>query len=459
MNKSQFLEAKLFGKGMLNRSEEFSKVELKHIPVMISDSGRIVCIPNTKETVHIGTTGMSGKGKGICGSYLLGMYYYMNNELGMIANDFQRETLENSLPCINNIFSVVHKILHLNSIGYPIVYVYPSNKDLKLGEYEEMFPHIKMSLPTRIVIREIEKFYKLDKSARYFTANIDKFLDCKDLEEIDEALNEIFDEQLSDPSSKKTAESMIYKIKTTFKNIFDEKITENSADESHAYLWAQRKGLSEYNNLTIQALMAAGFIPSIQTSWIRSKSWFPAYMSFIIESIYQNKFDDSYMKNKILCMYIPEIDKLWKGDRSKGNLIKDKCSLVGTNGRMAGIRMIWDAQDYDAVPDAIRSNTKYLFVLRKANAEEVRGIVKDYSLGKDIVEKILSLETEPSKGLFECVGLTANKFIIYNPKNGAYSYSSSPQKDRVIPPLCQHKVPGVTIPEVLEQYKKWMYKK
>lgn len=457
MNKQDFLEAKLFGRGMLNQSDKFSKVELKHIPVMISESGRIICIPNTKETVHIGISAMSGKGKGICGSYLLGIYYFMNNELGIIVNDFQRETLESSLPCFKNKFIETHQLINLNQTGYPIVYVYPNNKDLKIGEIEEMFPSIKMGLPARIIIKEIEKFYKLKESAKYFTSNIERFLDCKDLDEIEEELRDLFEEQLNDKQGKKIAESMIFKIKAVFKNIFDEKITEDISNKVHAYLWIKKKGLNEYHNLTIQSLMVAGFIPSIQTSWIRSKSWFSAYMSFIIESIYQNKFDDSYLKNKVLCMYVPEIDKLWKGD--KGDLIKDKLGLVGTNGRMAGIRLIWDAQDYDSVPDTIRSNTKYLFVLRKANAEETRGIVKDFSVGKEMVDKILNLETDAYNGIFECVGLTANYFIIYNPKDGSISKSSLPQKGRLIPPLCQHKIPGVGIPEVLEQYKKWTYRR
>ena len=54
---------------------------------------------------------------------------------------------------------------------------YPSMGKLSVAEIDDIekkFPYIKMSMPTRVLIQEIENYYKLDKSAKYFTANIEK---------------------------------------------------------------------------------------------------------------------------------------------------------------------------------------------------------------------------------------------------------------------------------------------
>ncbi len=445
VNQNQMLKSDLFGDGMLNQEDRYSEIKLKHIPLMITDNGKILCLPDNKETTHIGWTAMTGKGKGIGGNTLLGFEHWMKKKMCLVLNDFQQETFEYSLPCMNPTFNENLKAVGVEPMAYPMIYLYPSNKDLILGETEKLFPHLKMSLPTRVIIKGIENYYSLDKSAKYVTGYIDRFVGCKDLEQIEEVLSEILLENFPDQQGKKY-EEMKFKIKIVFKNIFDEKITDSASPDAPAFLTIKRGGM-EYYNFTVQALLAAGLIPSIQTSEIRSKRWFSAYMSWIVESIYEDKYKDNYLKNKDLSMYVPEIDKMWKGEG--GNLIKKALGLIGTNGRRAGIGLRWDAQDYDAVPDSIRSNTKYLFVLRKSNSQEVAGIKKDFNVDKEVQEWILGLETEPEKGIFECVALTTDRFVLYNLRDGSTTTTSMPQRGRLLTPLAHHKVPGIKISDVI----------
>jgi len=448
MDSTQLLKMKIWGEGMLNKEDRYSNIKIEHMPLMITKNNKILCLPNNKEMTHIGFSGMIGTGKGIGGNTLLGFEHWMKNRLCLILNDFQQETLEQSLSCKNKQFIENLKILNINPLGLPIVYVYPSNKDLNISEDEAKFPHIKMSIPTRYVIQNIEKYYKLDKSAKYFTANIEMFLDCKDEEEIDEALKVIMAENIEDNKNRKSFENMMFKIKTVFKNIFDEMITDSASPDAPAFLTISRNGLKDYNNLTIQSLMACELIPSVQTSDIRAKSWFSAYMSFIVESIYEQKYEDNFFKDRSISMYVPEIDKMWKGEH--GNLIKSSLSLIGTNGRRAGIGLRWDAQDYDAIPDSIRSNTKFLFVLRKSNSQEVSGIKKDFNVNKEVQDQILSLKTDARKGLFECVALTTDRFVLYNLRNGRVEETNEPQLGRLITPMAHHKNPAVSIRDVLK---------
>lgn len=441
--RSQLLLSKMFGGGMLNRSDRYSRVDITHLPIAITDSGKVLCLPDTNETYHIGFTGMTGKGKGIGGNTLLGFEYWLKKRLCIILNDFQQETFEYSLPNLNEVFNKNLLLINSYPIAYPIVYVYPSNRDLIIREEERNFPLMKMSLPTAEVIDHIEDYYSLDKAKKYITANKEKFRDCNDEEEIREVLDEIIPNQ-------RRFEEMKFKIITVFKNIFDEQICSSSVPDAPAKLAIKKRGWPGiYKNLTVQALMFSGVIPSIQTSEIRSKDWFSAYMAFIVNSIYDGMYHDVFFKDKIVSMYVPEIDKMWKGEGERTK-IKEKLGLVGTNGRRASIGLRWDAQDYNAVPDSIKSNTKYLCCMRKANAEEVRDLKKDFNIDAETERAILDLNTDPEKGFFGCVWLTTDKFILYNPVDGTTTTTSSPQRGRLITPLAQHKKPGVKVMDLIK---------
>ena len=452
INKFKLAQAELFGSTMFNFEDKYSKININAVPVMITDSNRILCIPTEKELFHIGVTGATGKGKGIVGNNILGWEYWLTKRSCMILNDFQRETFEQSLPCLDKKFQENLKTINAKPTPLPIVYVYPSNKHLEMDEVEILFPHIKMSLPTRSLIQDIEKYYQLGKSGKYFTANIDKFVECRDLEEIDDALKEIIEENVEEYKNRKALENMMFKIRTVFKNIFDEMITDNSSPEAPAFINVKNDKGEVYNNLVIQALLFARVIPSIQTSNIRSKTWFSAYMSFIVESIYEDKYRDVFMKDSIVAMYVPEIDKMWK--EKEGKIIKNSLGLIGTNGRRVGIGLRWDAQDYDSVPDSIRSNTPYLFVLRKSDSKEVVGITKDFNMSTEVRDQILSLESNPQKGLFECVALTTSGrgFALYDQRTGRVTYSNSPQKGRLITPMAQHRTLGVLLKDLIQKW-------
>lgn len=445
---NQLLKAEIFGSGMLNKNNRYSKVTINHIPIMITNNDRILCIPDNSETTHIGFSAMTGKGKGIGGNTLLGFERWMKDKLCLVFNDFQQETFENSLPNQNAIFNQNIKLINVNPMPLPMVYVFPTNRSLIIGETEKKFPLIKMSIPTRHIIKNIENYYKLDKAKKYITANIDEFLDCRDEQEIKDVLESIIPEA-------RRFEEMKFKIITVFKNIFDEMICGENLLDSYDYLKVKKRGMPEYHNLTIQSLLYCGFVPSIQTGEIRSKEWFSAYMSFILESIYEDKYKDWFLKDKTISLYVPEIDKMWKQETSSdgGRLIKNSLSLIGTNGRRAGIGLRWDTQNYDDVPDAIRNNTKYLFILRKSNEKEVAGIRKDFNITQEIQDAILNLETDASRGIFECVALTTDKFILYNLHDGSVTTTSEPQKGRLITPMAQHKTPGRQLSEVLGERK------
>jgi len=347
-------------------------------------------------------------------------------------NDFQKETFEWGLPT-ESFIEILNKI-NTSPCPTPLVYVFPSTRTLQLEDKDKRFPLLKITLPIEEVIKNVENYYSLDKSKVYLGNLMDKLIDCNSIGEI----RSIFDEDIP-----KKHIFMKYKLMNIFESLFNNNMLNVSVPEAPAFLEYSDKSGRRYYNLSIQTLLRAGFVPSIQTSDLRNQEYFSAYMSFIVESIYRNQYEDSYFKNQTLSLFVDEIDKLWPGHN--GNLVKTSLNLIGTNGRSARIGLRWSTQHYEQVPDQIRGNTKYLFVSRKSDAKEVNEIRRDFDIPKSLDKDILNLKIDRERGIFEMIALTTEKFVLYDLATGKISYSSEAHKGYLIPSPARHHRPNVPI--------------
>jgi len=429
------MKARVFGVGMINPNNRYKKIAVTDIPIMITHDGKLLCIPNTREIKHIGMTSMTGTCKSLCLNALLSWDYYIAGHSCINLNDFQKETFEWSLP--TDSFLHVLKKINADPFPKPMIYVFPSTQTLQINNQDKRFPYLKITLPIEYVIKHIEEFYKLDKSKVYITNLLDDFVECDSMG----AIKSVVEENISAKH-----ELMKYKILNIFQSVFDYNIINVSVPDASAFLgYKDKEGeKNDYYNSSISTLIRAGLIPSIQTSDLRIHDYFASYISFIVESLYKNQYEDDYFKNKTLSLFVDEIDKLWAGHN--GQLAKKSLNLIGTNGRTARIGLRWSTQHYENVPDEIRGNTKYLFISRKANAKEVAEIRRDFDIPKSMDKDILELKIDTEKGLFEMVGVTTEKFAIYNLSTGEKTYTSRPQKGYLIPSNSMHHIPNRIIP-------------
>jgi len=429
------LKARSFGRGMINPRDQFSKKMIEDIPVMFTTSGKLLCIPKTDEVKHIGICGATGSCKSLFVNAQLSWHYWMLKRACIIFNDFQKETQEWSLPTNTISFIKVFKKINAKPCPSPIVYIYPSTKTLQIDKKDERFPLLKMGLPTEEIINHIENYWKLDKSKVYLGNIKEELKECNSITEIEAVLDESFPEQ--------NQKGMLFKMKSIFQDLFENEMLEVTVPEAPAFLEYHISSEEVYRNYTIQTILRAGLIPSIQTFDLRTQEYFSAYMSFIVNSIYQNQYDDSYFKKITISLFVDEIDKLWSGH--EGKLIKQSLGLVGTNGRAARIGMVWATQSYGKVNDSIRDNTKYLFVSRMKDAKEVNEIKKDFQIPKIMEKDILKLKKDPMKGVFEILALTTEQFILYDLVNGNKTKSSEAHMGYLIPPIARHHVPNQPI--------------
>ena len=425
------LKCRIFGMGMVNPKMRYKKKIIEDIPIMITQDNYLLCIPKTQETKHVGATGMTGTCKSLFMNALLGWDYWLSQTSCINLNDFQRETFELSLKTENESFSYSLNKINAKPCPIPLVYVFPSTKTLQIEKKDRRFPLIRMTLPVEEAIRNVENYWKLDKSKVYLGNIKEDLVKCDSIQAIRAVLEESFPE--------KEQKLMKIKLLNIFEDLFENNMLNVSTPEAPAFLDLNLK----YYNQTIQTLMRAGVVPSIQTSDLSNQEYFSAYMSFIVDSIYKNQFYDEYFKDKTVSLFVDEIDKLWLGNR--GDLIKRALSLIGTNGRMARIGLRWATQNYEKVTVQIRSNTKYLFVSRKADSKEVNHIKKDFEIPSSMSKDILNLKTDPEKGIFELVALTTERFVLYDLMTGNKSWSSEPKRGTLICPMARHRIPNLPI--------------
>lgn len=422
------LKGRIFGMGMVNQSTRYKDLEIKDIPIMITGDNKILCIPNTSEVKHCGMTGQTGTCKSVFMNSMISWDHWVSKRCCINLNDFQKETFEYSLPT-DSFVEILEKI-NVKPCPNPLVYVFPSTKTIQIEEKDRRFPIIQMTLPLEEVIKNIEYYYKLDKSKVYLGNLMEELIECNSIGEIRSVIEENLPEKHV---------MMKFKIMNIFEALFNNNMLNVSVPEAPAFLEYTDKKNNRYYNTTIQTLMRAGFIPSIQTSDLRNHEYLSAYMSFIVESIYKSQYEDIYFKNKSVSLFVDEIDKLWLGNN--GSLIKKSLNLIGTNGRSARIGLRWSTQNYGAVPDQIRTQTKYLIVSRKANSKEVNEIKKDFQIPKSMDKDILNLKTDPKNGIFEVVALTTERFCLYDISTGKMSYSTGAHKGYLIPPMAMHHRP------------------
>lgn len=427
------LLAQAHGIGTVDPRDRYKKYYINDLPVMITNDNKILCIPNSNEAKHIGITGSSSSGKSLSMNTMMDFEYWMLNRPCIEINDMQQETFEQSLSCKNQVFEKVFRKINVKPFPLPMVYVYPSTKTCRITE--KRLPHIKITMPVAEIVEHLEEFYGLEGTRKYYQSKLDEFKDCQTEDDILLLIDEIL------PPDDKMAKNMNFKLKAIFYEIFNDNIMSITNPEAPSFLELKMDNIS-YKNYPLHVLIRAGLIPSIQTSDIRNYDFFATFMKFIVSSLYNQKYEDeSFFKHTLLSLYVSEIDKLWNGVNN-GDLIKKEIGLCGTNGRMAGIGLRWNTQNYESVPSTIRNNTKYLFVLRKNDSKEVNVINKDFNIPKSMQGDILTLKTDPNIGLFECVALTTEKFVLYDMSTGKKEYTNDAIRGTMIPPFAHHRKPN-----------------
>ncbi len=418
--------------------ESIKKIRINEIPVMISDAGEIVCIPESQDLPTIGYTGMKAAGKSRLAHRVLDCVYWYQRKRCVWLNDYQRETITYTEPNmlknegsfdgggmggrIDEIMNGINYPSELNitneiPMPLPTVYFYPNTLNLN---YPKKDNHFKLSIPFEKIIRNSDDWLILKESRKYFDSMKD------DLLRNSNNLDGYFDDMIT---NKKLPANLINKIRYGLGYYINNKIVDFSDREAISELTFKEK--DKYNLNPIIATYVSNLVPSIVTSDVITKPYYAPFFKNLLDDIFKAQ-TDLFHKEEVW-LFVDELPMICMTGKKK-SIASESFENIVTTGRPARIGMNWITQNYSKVPPRITSNTNYLFTLRQKSSNEARQIAKDMQLKESERERIQKLKK------FQIMAITNDEFICY--KNGErYKISDEPIFGTAIPPLSLHKSP------------------
>jgi hypothetical protein len=407
-------------------------VPISEVPIMISDSGDIVCLPKSQDEHTLGIFGQKGTGKtfNLCG--ILSRMYHMWDKNFVVLNDWNKECGTWCMPNLDKSQQVT--LMKLNQIPLPLPCVYLHPHYPKIKESEIMNPEVasQISIPYEELIINFDKYMTLDKTTVYFKNLQEELLACESMEDVDALIKRRTDkkqnekQKILDMNSAKKITA--YVADTIFRN----EVTEKNSGIPCS--WNAKFPNGEvYSGNPITTCMVAGLIPVIETQTLSSKDYFQPYLKYFIEDIFNGQINDPILKENNTCVYffIDELHTL-SSTQQKG-VVDEILKRVVREGRPRRIGMIVADQKFKQVPDEIKSQLK--FIITFSNPIEANEIATTYDLGKYWQEVIKKLDK------FECLAwATDEPFIVYT-RNGEVIKTKGPIKGKSIPPLNMHKKP------------------
>lgn len=399
-------------------------VEIKEMNLLITSDYQIVCIPNGPDEPTIACVGQKRAGKSYLMHRITDLAFHKLNKLCGVINDSLRECGTWCLPNSSKDDVKILKKLNEYPLPLPCVYLTPHTEDVEDGEEELIHPEevgFAVSLPYKTIVEKFYEFVDLGKSSSFFSNLKEKLLVCQDMDEIREVLGENID-------SKGT----IDKIDRFLSDLYRQKVLDINTGVPSIWTVRDKHNDMEFNPLT--ACVMAGLLPVFETANLLTKPYYPAYFRYYAGDIFARQTKDSYFRdNKVkIWLFIDEV--LDVSSTEEETVASETLKKIVTQGGPKRIGTILATQNYSKIERRVRTNIKYLFTF--ANPGEANIIGSDYSLDKEVVDRIKTLPK------YHCVAITSDEFIVYDIKTGRKYKSKGPFEGMALPPLSQHKAPS-----------------
>lgn len=407
--------------------EELERIEIKDIPIMITNRGEIVCIPYEDEVFSAAIIGGSGTGKTLLANRIQGSLHYQWKANVAIMNDLSEETYKWSEPMEYKKFNEFNEAyLNQQPIASPLVYVYPNtstlfiNKKLLKGK-----KYLKIVLPFKEIIEDLGFYLKgvspdfaFGKSELYVMDLKEDLIKCNTPTEIRETL----EEKLPGEDGK-SFKSMRVKIMTAFNALMREEILDITNPEQNSYLEIREES---FISNPFSVLMKAGVIPSFITSELITKRYKSEMISYYVNAIFNNHLED-FPDEKTFLFFDELKDICTKDDEPASKAI----GVVNSRGRINNVGLIYATQFYNKIPNIVKgAKLTYAFSFQHADSRILNDVGSDFDLDRNTKIKIKHLNP------FEVVAMTNNKFICY--ADGLRYEITKPIKGKIIFPFSNH---------------------
>lgn len=419
-------------KHSLYGTKERNFIDILEIPFMVTDSGKVICIPPLRDQPRIGVWGTSGNGKTMLMHALMDRAKWnpQFKVCPIFINDTKPDTPEWCMPFTEYEDDLAR--YKETPKPLPMVYLHPNTKDMGRVIHEKWGIGYKLSLPFTDIITNFHKYFDFKGSGKYFSFKRDEFNECKTVDEIIEVFIQPFGPEESVP--QKTSISM---VRASLEAMKEFGILDIWTDvPSKWVVMKDSKIVGEYNPLLACAL--TGLVPSLITTNIIEKEYFPQYFQYFSNEIFITQMeDDLFYDNGITIWVVMDEILTVCGDKGKATPASRAFERLQTEGRQRRIGTIVSTQNYSYVPFRVRTNCNYVIAFNSAG--ESNKICSENGIKPEFVKQMHKLER------FECMAYAKDEHFVVYDSEGRRTEEKGPFFGKILWPLSKHTPPGKAV--------------
>lgn len=442
--------------------EQEEVMQIPEIPIIVTDDGRIVCLPKTKDNPTIGIFGKKGKGKTFILHRFADCLYHKWNQRVFIGNDgVSFQTRSWSLPWDRDRHGFFIKKLELIgevSRPLPCVYLTPNTNDLRKIEFENEVG-FRISMPFKDIMSDPNSFFEGTKdemmaSEKYLKNMIfddrgdikaDGLLYTKSLDDIHNLVNEKTWEVQTVMSGKssitqrreiyKIPESSRAKIFNVLKELYLSKTFDINCEVPSKWVVENKFTEEKYSMYPWDACLFANIVPVLITDNIRTNKYFPSIQRFIMQDIfYRQSRDELIKRNNLEVWYL--LDEL-QSIINKNQLARETFTMINKEARFNRMGIIYAVQYVNDVSESIHLTTDYVISFQQ-NYDEALKFSKNFNMMEHQKKDLVNL------GQYECyIAADAGKpLVVYDTEGRKETITDgTPFKGMIFPSVSQHSAP------------------
>jgi len=438
--------------------ENDKKILIPEIPILLTEDGRLVCLPHTKDLPKIGIFGAPGKGKTLVMHLIADLVYWKWNKKIIIANDsvsFQTKSWSLSWDAGKN-KDFIKKLEVVGHETRPLscVYLFQNTNDLTDVELENEASY-RISLPFKDIIFSNPAFFfknveDLGASEKYLNGllynggklRVDGLIHADSIDKIINLINEqIVIEQGKISLDEQSEKLLVYKIpnesvraklSSLFQEIWNLKIFDINSQIPSKWVSITPDG-AKTELLPWRACLYSDLVPVLVTSYLINNKYFPSYYNFMLNDLFNMQQEPKNKKNELeLWMFIDEIHALFQHQS-----IFEKIRDMMKQGRPNRMAFVYATQYFGDISPDIELITDYIISFQQT-ATEGKKILQNFDAMRHQVKSIRML----TKYHAIIAGKSGNPLIVYDTEGKKEIYEDgTPFKGIIFPSVSQHSAP------------------
>ena len=356
----------------------------------------------------------------------------LNKNKGRIVafNDRQRQFLTWPLPNSEEGFNRENqKVFHFPT-PMPCIFLYPTDYNLREIDFKEEGIGFEITLPYESIIDNYKYFFQgrknwdLGGSERYFKSLRPYLKMCKNLDEVRDTT-----EEKLDIKKNKGLKGSYEKIVKTMEDLFEMKLLDINTGIPSKWRIKQ-KGRDVAKFFPVSAALSVGLMPIIENGHIYTKDYYPQYMRWLLQDLYENLLNKRLPYEERTWEVIDEIGQIYKKGKKRTVAAEALIDTI-TEGRKPDLACLYTLQSWAKVDEEIQLNTTDVLAFNTNQSVDVTELSSAFSLDKEEREELKNLKT------FECMAMTKKRWVVYDMDGNRY-HTDEALKGRILFPTSQH---------------------